>query len=184
MLDVLFSLLQKEFDGSLERNGAKLSVIIHYSPPDVMTIGPMPEEMELPSAIAYLKFDGDSILASASLGGDYTQWRQGLQEGVQTLRLLDPRVYAVLLKNRQLRERDPISTANGLTRVFADYPTEELGRILGMPDEVGRVFKALSAELHEIAFDFGHDQHGRPQSMIQKELSPSEDEIAVRFRYP
>ena len=183
MLSVLVELLNQEFEGFLERNGERLSINIRYSPKDVMVLGPLPVEMELGTDIQYIKFQDGTVLASAKADSEFRVWEQGLSEGIQTLRLLDPRVYAVLLRDGKLREKDGVPIRGGLTRIFADYPTAELATILGMPDEVGRVMAAMITELDEVAFDFSLDQYGRPQSMIRKELSPSEDEIFVHFKY-
>jgi len=181
MLSILIDLMGQEFSGLLERNGDALDVAIRYSPPDVMVIGPVPAEMEYGTDTRYIKFLGHDVLKSQSEVGEFRTWEEGISGGVQTMRLLDPRLYASLLKEGKLQEQVGIPIEGNLTRVFADFPTTGLGDFLGMPDKVARMMEAMIAERDEVAFDL--DQNGRPQRLIRKELAPSEDEIAVHFTY-
>lgn len=181
MLAVLLDLLGKKFSGSLERNGQGLGIEIHYAPQDVMVLGPIPAELEYGPEINYIKLEGHAVFVSASESGEFRIWEEGRLEGIQTLRLLDPRLYARLLRMGKLQERDKVSIQDGLTRVFADFPTTGLGEILSMPDEVARVMEAMVSDRDEVAFDISHNS--RPKRLTRKELAPSEDEIAVHFRY-
>lgn len=181
MLSTLIDLLGQEFSGFLERNGERVGVEIRYSPPDVMVIGPIPSEMEYGTDTRYIKFEGQDVLKSESAVGEFRTWEAGISEGVQTMRLLDPRLYASLLKEGKLQEQVGIPIEGNLTRVFAAFPTTVLGDFLGMPDKVARMMKAMIVGRDEVAFDL--DQDGRPQRLIRKELAPSAEEIAVRFRY-
>jgi hypothetical protein len=182
MLSVLVELLNKEFSGFLERNGERLGVDIDYAPEDVMVLGPIPTEMGYGPEIKYMKLEGHDVSVSASESGEFNAWEAGKSEGVQTLRLLDPRLYAMLFKEGKLQEHDGIPIEGGLTRVFADFPTMGLGEFLGMPDPVARMMEAMTSGRVEVTFDINQD--GRPQRLIRKELAPSEDEIAVHFTYP
>ena len=182
-LSVLTQLLDLEFTGELERNGNNIDVSVKFTPDDTMVIGPIPSEMEYGSDIAYIKFQGGSVYACASEDDEYHYWSDGEEDGVQTFRLMDPRVYAQLLIDDKLSESEPVSAHDGKTdRIFGSYNTANLDHILKMPASAFQMMIAATNGHGEVGFDFAPEVD-LPMSLILRELESHEDEITVKFRY-